>query len=365
LAKQGILRSALAGASGLWRKRPRSSDFSAVEHADPALGGEALFRRGRSRMRSGDLEAALADFDRALELLPDFADALVSRAECLDMIGKVGEAQPDYARARRLWAEHRTGAPDRSYIWRQQGKLSFEVESYELALERIKTGAFPHAGVGNALMARGQPAEALRAYEAALKIKEKDPALLALRGEALTVLGRLRQAVASFTLSLRRNPKAPETLSGRAVAYAAMGRMGRANADWRRQLALLPASRPAARACVMLRLADWQGALGELERAIAAEPDEPYWRLYRATALLRLGQPVKDAPVPLDGPWPAPLFAVQAGRLGPPDAVLGMAKTDGQRAEALFQLERWQDVVDSAPPAMIEYAAARNELAQR
>jgi tetratricopeptide (TPR) repeat protein len=361
LAKQGFLKSALTGV-GLWRKA-EGPDFPGIDDPDPERQGEALFRRGRYRMRAGDLEAAVADFDRAIELLPDFADAASSRGECLDMLGRSEAARPDYERARRLWAEHRTGAPDRSYVWRQQGRLSFEVESYELALERIKTGALPHAAVGNALLASGRPAEALRAYERALKLKEKDSALLALRGEALSLLGRYRQAVASFTVSLRHNPKAPETLSGRAVAHAAMGNIGKANADWRRQLALLPERQAAARACVALRLADWAAALPKLERAIAANPDDPYWRLYRLTALRRLGRPVDGAEVP-EGAWPAPLFALLTGKTNP-ETVLAAATTEGRRIEALFQLERHKDVVETAPPALIEYAAARNELSRR
>jgi len=362
LAKQGFLKSALAGV-GLWRKAI-AADFPGIDDPDPERQGQALFRRGRFRMRAGDLEAAVADFDRAIELLPDFADAVSSRAECLDMQGKSDAARPDYEHARRLWAAHRTGAPDRSYLWRQQGRLSFEVESYELALERIKTGALPHAAVGNALLALGRPAEALRAYERALKIKEKDSALLAMRGEALSLLGRYRQAVASFTVSLRHNHKAPETLSGRAVAHAAMGNIGKANADWRRQLALLPERQAAARACVLLRLADWAAALPELERAIEAHPDDPYWRLYRLTALRRLGRLGDAAAAAADGPWPAPLFALLAGKTNA-EMVLAAATTEGRRIEALFQLERYKDVVETAPPALIEYAAARNELSRR
>lgn len=362
MAKQGFLRSALAGV-GLLRKGG-APGFPGIDDPDPERQGQALFRRGRFRMRAGELEAAVKDFDRAIELLPDFADAAVSRAECLDMMGRTETARPDYERARRLWAEHRTGAPDRSYVWRQHGRLSFEVESYELALERIKTGALPRLAVGNALLALGRADEALRAYEQALKIKEKDWALLALRGEALTALGRYRQAVASFTLSLRINPRAPETLSGRAIAHAAMGNIAKANADWRRQLDLLPERQAAARACVALRLGDWAAALPELERTIAAAPDDPYWRLYCRTALRRLGRPIDTAAVPAAGAWPAPLFALQAGTVAP-ETVLAAADTEGRRVEALFQLDRFKDVVETAPPALIEYAAARNELARR
>jgi tetratricopeptide (TPR) repeat protein len=363
LAKPSLLKSALAGV-GLWQPAA-SRDFPDIDDPDPERQGGALFRRGRYWMRKGDLEAALADFDRAIELLPDFADALSSRAECLDMLGRSDAARPDYERARRLWAELRHGTPDRSYIWRQQGRLSFEVESYELAMDRIKTGSFPSSAVGNALIALGRPAQALRAYERALKIKEKDAALLALRGEALSAMGRYRQAVASFTLSLRfsRGPT-PDTLSGRAIAHAAMGNIARANADWRRQLALLPERQAAARACVALRLADYEVALPELERAIASSPGDPHWRLYRLTALRRLGRPVEAAEASADGGWPAPLFALLAGKADP-DTVLAAADRPDRRIEALFQLERFKEVVETAPPAMIEYAAARNELARR
>jgi tetratricopeptide (TPR) repeat protein len=351
LAKQGFLKSALAGV-GLLRKA-NAPDFPGIDDPDPENQGTALFRRGRYRMRAGEVENAVKDFDRAIELLPDYAEARVSRAECLDMLGRAEAAQPDYVEARRLWAAERTGAPDRSYIWRQQGRLTFEVESYELALERIKTGSFPHSAMGNTLMAHGRPAEALKA-------KDKDPALLALKGEALSAMGRYRSAVDAFSASLKAVPRAPEVLSGRAVAYAALGRIDKANVDWRRQLSALPEHQAAARACVTMRLGAWTEALPELERTIEKAPNDPYWQLYRLTALKRLDRPVEPVDAP-SGDWPAPLFALHAGK-ATPETVLAAATTEGRRMEALFQLERFKDVAETAPPHMIEYAAARNEL---
>jgi len=365
LSKPGFLKSALEGASGLWQKRARHPGFPDVDAADPERRGQALFRRGRHRMRSGEIESALEDFERAVELLPDFAEAVASHAECLDMLGRVAPARPEYEKARQLWAGRRVGAPDRCYLFRQQGRLTFEVESYELALQRIKTGSFPLSASGNALLARGQAEEALRFYDQGLKVKDKDPAIVALKGEALSMLGRYRQAVDAFTSSLKVSPRAPETLSGRAIAFAAMGRLDKANDDWRQQLSLLPEMQSAARACVALRLADYEAALPELERAIAKAPADPYWRLYRLTALKRLGRPLDAVAMPCGSTaWPRPLFDLLAGG-AKPDAVLAAATTDARRAEALFQLDRFKEVAERAPPAMIEYAAARNELAQR
>jgi tetratricopeptide (TPR) repeat protein len=365
LSKPGFLKSALEGASGLWQKQARHPGFPDIDDADPERRGQALYRRGRHRMRAGEIESALEDFEHAIELLPDFAEALASHAECLDMQGRVAPAQPEYEKARQLWASERGGAPDRCYLFRQQGRLTFEVESYELALKRIKTGSFPFSANGNALLARGQAEAALRLYDQGLKFKEKDPPILALKGEALSMLGRYRQAVDAFTSSLNANPRAVETLSGRAIAFAAMGRLDKANDDWRQQLSLLPQMQSAARACVALRLADYEAALPELERAIAKAPADPYWSLYRLTALKRLGRPLDAAPAPAMGDvWPRPLFELLAGQ-ATEDAVLAAATTDGRRAEALFQMGRFKEVAERAPPAMIEYAAARNELSRR
>jgi hypothetical protein len=58
------------------------------------------------------------------------------------------------------------------------------------------------------------------------------------------------------------------------------------------------------------------------------------------------------------------LFALLTGKTNP-ETVLAAATTEGRRIEALFQLERHKDVVETAPPALIEYAAARNELSRR
>jgi hypothetical protein len=128
----------------------------------------------------------------------------------------------------------------------------------------------------------------------------------------------------------------------------------------------------------LLRLADYEAALTELEWALKKEPADPYWQLYRLTSLHRLGRTV-DHPGLDDATandWPGPLLALHAGRLSAEDA-LKRADNEGRRAEALFQVavvtypsdraaacRHWQQVIEKAPPTMIEHAAARHELAR-
>ncbi|UYN97355.1 MAG: tetratricopeptide repeat protein [Enhydrobacter sp.] len=364
MTKPNLLQSAIAGVSGLWRRRP-ADDFEAeIRSADPERRSRGLFRRGRLHMRAGETAEAAADFERALELVPDYAEAIAARAESSDMAGDVEAAGREYARARRIWAAQRPGTPDRRYVFRRPGRFSFEVDSYELALQRIKTGAFPHLACGNAFLVQGRPADALRCYDNALKIKQNDPDLIALRGEALSALGRYREAIKAFDAALSANPRDVESLNARGIAYMAHGRLQRANEDWRRQLELLPDAQSAARACVAMRLADYSAALPELERAAAREPDETYWKLYQLTALKRLERPIGEIEPARGDTWPGLLIDLHLDRIAEAQA-RAQATTPERLAELAFQLGQWKEATQHSPPSLIEHAAARNELAHR
>ena len=242
-----------------------------------------------------------------------------------------------------------------------------------------KRRALTYIARGNAYLADGRPKLALLDYGFAFRLNPRLAEVVALKGEAWAMLGRYEKALKAFDTAIAARPRDAEIFSGRAIVQLALGRLDAADADWRRQLELLPPERASARACVLLRLADYEAALPELQQAIEKEPSDPYWRLYRLTALVRLGRTAKpsDAGFAATDAWPGPLFAVHAGQLAA-EAALQRATTAFQRAEALFQLgvtvhrrdreearRWWAGVVDTAGPATIEHAAARHELARR
>jgi hypothetical protein len=113
---------------------------------------------------------------------------------------------------------------------------------------------------------------------------------------------------------------------------------------------------------------------------LAKEPANAYWLLYRLTAGRLTGAPRDPVAVPAGAQggaqWPAPLLALHAGQATEEDTLV-RADTPCRRTEALFQLgvlalagnpaaarRHWGEVVERGAPALIEYAAARNELAR-
>ena len=290
----------------LLRQGAQRQEAGDLDSSHPEWRAQAFYRAGRTNVRAGAMAEAIRKFDQAIALLPDYAEAIAARAEALDVSGKCETAAPEYERARQLWSEHRSGAPDRSYLYRQHGRFTFEIDSYQLALQRIKTGAYPHLASGNALLIQGRAKEALQCYERALKIKRDDPSLVALKGEALSMLGKYDAAIDAFDFALAAIPESPEILNARAIARAAKGEMLAANADWRRQLELLPTTQSAARAYVSMRLAHHEAALPELERAFVKAPTDLYWQLYRLSVLRRLGRPAGQVAPATQDTWPAP-----------------------------------------------------------
>lgn len=347
----------------------------AVDGSDP----EALYLRAHALARAGDLNMAARLFGDAATLVPNYAAAVESQGEMLDMLGQSDTAMAKYDTVRSLRAETREGSPDRTFALRRRGRSTAEIAAYTSMAQSAKHRPLPHIARGNAFLAEGRANEALADYEAALRLKPTSHEITALKGEALAMLGCYLEALEAFDLAIAARPLDVEALSGRAIVHLALGRLQAADADWRRQFELLPAARASARACVALRLADYETALPELERALEKEKTDPYWRLYRLTALRRLGRqvvPNDTAEVTGGTPkgWPGPLLALHTGKLAG-EQVLAQADNDGRRAEALFQLgvlalprdrdearRHWMEIVTQLKPELIEHAAARHEL---
>lgn len=333
-----------------------------------------LFLRARALVRLGDKEAALRFLREAGQLDPNFSDAIEGEGEVLDTAGTAGAGAAMYDKAREIRRKLRRGGPDRHFVMRQRGPAISEIIAYTAVIKSLKKSALPLLARGNAYLVERQPELALADYDRALKLKSGSPEILALKAEALVALGRYKEAIELLDTILSGKFSDPGSLNTRAIARMALGHVEQANADWKLQLGILRrGAEPSG--YVALRLADYEAAIPHLEAASEAHPRDPYWNLYLNTARIRTGRPAVTTAVTQEG-WPETLLALQAGTLSE-DAALAKADTTARRAEALFQIavlkastdsaaarSRWQEVVEQGPHDLVEYAAARNELAR-
>ncbi len=123
----------------------------------------SLNRRGLAYYRKGDYDRAIADFDEAIRLSPNFRDAYNSRAWVLFKAGKLEEARLDADKA----------------------------VAFERSPDNLDTR-------GHILLALGDTQDALNDFNAALREKPNSISSLWGRGEAYEAGGLLTEALADF-----------------------------------------------------------------------------------------------------------------------------------------------------------------------
>jgi tetratricopeptide (TPR) repeat protein len=350
-AALGAWRWIIGAVGANWRPRPKCA-------SDPEL----RYLQTIARLRADPAEASERRLADLLEAHPAFLPALEEHAKVLDRLGRRDAAVARYESARRGRQLIRRGMPDRPFFTRHRGTSAAEIDGYTTVLRAraANKGAFIHVARGHAYLATGRARLALLDYDEALRRAPDDSGLLIARGEALRALGRHREALQALDRAVGQRPLDPEARSSRAVVLLALGHLAEADADWSRQLELLPKGQHEARACVALRLADHDLALNELERAIERNLDDPYLQLYLLTALRRSGRNRQPSFTGAEI-WPGPLIAFQNGQLSAEEA-LKRADNPQRRAEALFQLGAWREAAELAAPDTIEHAAARHEI---
>ena len=63
---------------------------------------ETYFNRGLSHAQNGEIELAIADYSKAIELKPDFAEAYYCRGGALLRLGKHEKAKSDLTTVRKM-----------------------------------------------------------------------------------------------------------------------------------------------------------------------------------------------------------------------------------------------------------------------
>jgi len=202
--------------------------------------GSALFQKGY-------VDEAIAQFQKALEIQPDSAEACnnlgtaFGRKRQLDKaityLQKAMEIQPDYAEAHNNFG---------SALF-QKGRVDEAIAQFQKALEIQPDSAEPHNNLGNALRQKGRVSEAIAHYQKALEIRPQSVPVqnnlawvLATCPEASLRNGAKAVELAQQANQLSSNPN-PLILRTLAAAYAEAGRFPEAVTTAQRALQLATA----------------------------------------------------------------------------------------------------------------------------
>jgi len=214
----------------------RQASMTAENAEDP----EAWFNRGVQQYELEDFAEAIACWDKAVELQPDYYQAWSNRGLALKNLGRWDEVLSSYDRALELEPTYDKAWYNRGIALSELGRYGEAIASFDRLLDLNPDDYKTWYSRGNTLQRGGQHSEAIASYDRALELKADLPEVWYGRGEALTQDRQYSEAIASYDRALELKADLPEVWHGRGEALANIGSCEEAIASYDRALQLKP-----------------------------------------------------------------------------------------------------------------------------
>ncbi len=205
-----------------------------------------LYNRGWRYGRMGEYDRAVADFDRAVELKPDFAEALHDRGLAYERMGEYDRAVADYGEAIRVKPDYAQAFFDRGFVYHHTGQDDRAIADYDEAIRLKSDYADAFRERGHVYYRKGEHDRAIVDYEQAIRLDPDDADaynnlawLLATTRNAHLRDGRKAVTFATKAVQLNDTAASHDTL---AAAYAEAQRFEDAVAEQERAIEMLHAA---------------------------------------------------------------------------------------------------------------------------
>jgi tetratricopeptide (TPR) repeat protein len=200
---------------------------------------------GKALYQKGQVDEAMAQCQRALEIDPKYAEAHSNLGMALFQKGQVDEAVAHYQKALEINPNDATTHYNFGNALFQKGQVDEAVAHYQKALEIQPSFAAAHSNIGNALFQKGQLNEAVAQFQKALEINPNDAEVHYNLGNALFQKGQVDEAVTQYQKVLEIDPNSFATHYNLGGALFQKGQLDEAIAQFQEVLRLKPGFSPA------------------------------------------------------------------------------------------------------------------------
>jgi CHAT domain-containing protein/Flp pilus assembly protein TadD len=205
-----------------------------------AQDAEFYFERGREHLRAGNIDAAIADNNKAIALNPQHDRAYNNRGIAYYNKGELDRAIADYTQAIALNPKNDVAYNNRGIAYVAKGELDRAIADYTHVIALNPNNDFAYTFRGNVYLAKGEPDRAIANYPQAIALNPKLWQAYINRGLAYAANGDPDRAIADYTQAIALNPNYAMAYNNRGVAYKDKGELDRAIADYTQAIALNP-----------------------------------------------------------------------------------------------------------------------------
>ena len=341
----------------------------ALNVADRAI---AYGNRGIAFAGKDDFDRAIADYDQAIKLDPNFADAYYNRGIAHDAKDERDRAIADYDAAIRINPKYTDAYVNRGADYEAKGDHDRAIADYDSAIRLNPKDADTYHNRGIAYAAKDNHDRAIGDYDAAIRINPELAAAFYDRAISYEAKDERARAMADYDSAIRFDPEYADAYNNRGSLHQANGDYDRAIADYDQAIRVEPKSASAYsnRGSANSGKGDYAKALADFDAAIGLEPDNSRYHLLRGVAYFSkanhdLALADFDAAIGLDSAdaYPALFEEIALARAGRPgklranSAGLDMDKWPGPVVKA------WLDEI--TPQAAMAAATATDGKARR
>jgi lipoprotein NlpI len=245
---------------------------------------KVLLIRGVAYRNKGNYEQAIQDFDKAIRLKPDIAEAFNNRGVAYDYKGDYERAIQDYNQVIRLRPDYAAPFNNRGLVYHEKGEFDRAIQDFDQAIRLNPGYAEAFESRGSAYLAKGDYDRAIQDYGQAIKLEPSYAGNFSDRGFAYDCKKDYPRALHDYDLAVQLNPQDGHILGGRGVTHFYLGQFKAAEDDIAHSLRLAPTDAYSAIWLFLVQARNGKDARSELRKNNAALKSggwpEPVIRMY-------------------------------------------------------------------------------------
>ena len=201
---------------------------------------EAYVNRGLAEAKLGQYKEAIQDYDKAIEINPQFAESYVNRVSVKAKLGQYKEAIKDCDKAIEINPELAEAYVNRGSIKAKLGQYKEAIQDYDKAIEINPELAETYGNRGNAKAKLGQYKEAIKDYDKAIEINPELAGAYVNRGNAKFKLEQYEEAIQDYDKAIEINPELAGAYVNRGNAKDGLEQYGEAIQDYDKAIEINP-----------------------------------------------------------------------------------------------------------------------------
>jgi len=247
--------------------------------------------RGFAYFSKGDYSRALADFNQAIQLQPNFTDAYFNRSAVYYIQQDYDRALADLNRVIQL-------RPDFALAYAKRGSGYFFKDDYDRALSDLNRAIqlqpdseLFHSMRGEVYAKQDDFDHAIADFDQAIKLQPNLADAYRSRGRSYREQGNYDHAIADYTQAIKLEPSHAGSYNSRGWTYAQKGDCDRAITDLNQALKLQPdeASYYDSRGFAYAGKREYSRAIADYNQALKLKPDADYAYYHRGLVYRALG----------------------------------------------------------------------------